>query len=340
MESDRCFMLSMTGGCVCARIPDSRTVGCPCFPRTCTEEFRAPPLSRRIRSGTWDFLERRRANNPAEDCSPITSSTVVSHRSKRTQLRSNAQAAHLGIAQMATNKFQLWKRNQPCRISTSNGIISHAIAIHSRNNRTIIISHVQALSAGSLDSGKLRNLLGNAIMPTVQNSSIQHRIFSLYLVGWNSPKYGKHMPIAPATLQFIGSKLVFIDVLIGMAIPIEFLRITRIHWRIGKTWINCNIELLMIEGHRIHPVIGLRPTQPFCPSCPLSSPKSMSRTAFLRAHKDAHNRHTKRNADYSADSAINWPLFGRIWIEFFGFCTLIFFLYSTCIRTKHWRCRQ
>lgn len=44
---------------------------------------------------------------------------------------------------------------------------------------------------------------GNAIMPTVQNISIQHSIFSLYLVGWNSPKYGKQMPIAPATLFLV-----------------------------------------------------------------------------------------------------------------------------------------
>lgn len=35
--------------------------------------------------------------------------------------------AHLGMAQIATKRFQLWNRNQPCLISTSSGIISQAI---------------------------------------------------------------------------------------------------------------------------------------------------------------------------------------------------------------------
>lgn len=37
--------------------------------------------------------------------------------------------------------------------------------------------------------------------PSVQKSSIQHRIVSLYLLGWNSPRYGKQIPIAPVILQ-------------------------------------------------------------------------------------------------------------------------------------------
>lgn len=41
---------------------------------------------------------------------------------------------------------------------------------------------------------------GSRIMPIVQNISIQQRICSRYLVGWNSPRYGKQIPMAPATL--------------------------------------------------------------------------------------------------------------------------------------------
>lgn len=44
-------------------------------------------------------------------------------------------------------------------------------------------------------------LPGNTITPNVQNNSIQHKIVSLYLLGWNSPKYGKQIPIAPVILQ-------------------------------------------------------------------------------------------------------------------------------------------
>lgn len=38
------------------------------------------------------------------------------------------RGTNLGIAQIATNKFQLWNKNQPSCNSTSNGIINQAIA--------------------------------------------------------------------------------------------------------------------------------------------------------------------------------------------------------------------
>lgn len=84
------------------------------------------------------------------------------------------------MAQIATNKFQLWNRNQPRLISTSNGIINQAIAAK--------FFFIEIKLFGLNNRKKCEYLPGNAIIPTVQNISIQHKIFSLYFVGWNSPK--------------------------------------------------------------------------------------------------------------------------------------------------------
>lgn len=76
------------------------------------------------------------------------------------------------MEQSATNRFQLLNLMPPSAVPncSGNGMISQAMH-------------------------------GRTTIPSVQNSSIQQRIFSRYAVGWNSPRYGKQMPMAPVMLD-------------------------------------------------------------------------------------------------------------------------------------------
>jgi len=74
---------------------------------------------------------------------------------------------------MATNKFQLLNRKPPDEKRKSKGIITHAIAI--KKNFSILEKVLKVAD--------LQKIPGNRIMPSVQNISIQHNIFSRCLVG-------------------------------------------------------------------------------------------------------------------------------------------------------------
>lgn len=79
----------------------------------------------------------------------------------------------LGKAQTATNKFQLPKKNLPWVNLKSRGMIAHAITIEMDSN----VYYFKEIITNK------RFLQGNIMIPKVQKSSIQHRIFSRYFVG-------------------------------------------------------------------------------------------------------------------------------------------------------------
>lgn len=68
-----------------------------------------------------------------------SASSVSPHSIKNFGLSGKKNSKHpsnkLGMAQIATNKFQLWNKNQPCFISTERGIISQAIAKNKKKKR-------------------------------------------------------------------------------------------------------------------------------------------------------------------------------------------------------------
>lgn len=49
-------------------IPDIQIAYCQYFLRTCNEEFQALLPFHQLQSRILDFLEKRKANNPTEDC--------------------------------------------------------------------------------------------------------------------------------------------------------------------------------------------------------------------------------------------------------------------------------
>lgn len=159
-------------------LPDIQFVLCRCFLGTYTSEHQVLPQSLHTRLEILVTPERKRANSLGANCER-------QRRSKTYYMDKNQEIEwlrYLGMAQIATNKFQLWNRNQPRLISTSNGIINQAIA------ETTMCTGIETKLFQLNDEGKIGEcLLGNAIIPTVQNISIQHKIFSLYFVGWNSP---------------------------------------------------------------------------------------------------------------------------------------------------------
>lgn len=122
------------------------------------------------------------------------------------------------------------------------------------------------------------------MIPTVQNISIQHKIFSRYFVGWNSPKYGKHIPIAPATLfilQNIFNFRIESNRSNGKQLDFFLLPLTRIRWRNERAWINSSIVPRMIRDHKIHQAIVWRSARFYVLLYPLNIPKSNCQPAFL-----------------------------------------------------------
>lgn len=103
------------------------------------------------------------------------------------KVQSQQPIIRLGIEQRATKRFHDRKTKYELMNSISRGMITQAIP---KIYEFVMIFRVE-----------LGYQPGRAIIPTVQNSSNQHRIFSRCLVGWNSPRYGNKIPMAPVILK-------------------------------------------------------------------------------------------------------------------------------------------
>lgn len=195
---------------------------------------------------------------------------------------------YLGIAQIATNRFQLWNRNQPCLISTFNGMISHAIPIKLNISfdyfeyvfffqfYCVIFFFSSPLHTGQCDNSNspehfhpAQNIL--AIFSRLKFAQV--RKTNAHCTG--HPESNPHTHTH--TAQFIWPNRM------GAHYSRERIRHTQIHWKIERTWISNNIVPPMTTIHKRHQVIELQSTLPFCLWCRPSSPRNTNRTTCLDA---------------------------------------------------------
>lgn len=105
-------------------LPDTMHDHFPSLLEKCLSKLRALLRFRRIRLKISDFPERKITRNRATDCKWKNIKQAFGLYEHLDRLRDER---YLGIAQMPTNKFQLWNRNPSSFISTSNGMMIHAI---------------------------------------------------------------------------------------------------------------------------------------------------------------------------------------------------------------------
>lgn len=165
---------------------DTLIYRCLCFAGKYPSEPPGPHQFHRIRLGILDFPERKTTKILAANCKAMKMKILFIFN-----LEINCVHTHLGIAQMPTNKFQLWNKNPSSLISISSGIIIQAIPAKIMSF-SLKIKFENYMGRKCLTGQKpcimifLRLHLflpGSAIIPIVQNISIQHKIFSRYFVG-------------------------------------------------------------------------------------------------------------------------------------------------------------